>query len=214
MPRACRPPRSATRRAQGRPARDRHRQPARDVLELGHQRDRVRQGPLDHDRRQPEPHQPHPDRRGDQPGQLGRSAARRRGQRHRHQHGHRPRQQRHRLRHPDRHRPPDHGAGGRRRGPLRRPYIGIRYRPITRQFADGREPAGQVEGARGIQRQRQHGPAVSRPGRRPTRPASRTATSSSHQRQGRSTRNIRSMRRSPSSHRATRRRHDPARRPT
>ena len=41
-------------RAQGRPAGDRHRQPARDLLELGHERDRVGQGPLDHDRRQPD----------------------------------------------------------------------------------------------------------------------------------------------------------------
>ena len=77
------------RRAQGRPARRRHRQPARHVLELGHQRHRLGQGPVDHDRRQPEPQQPHPDRRGDQPRQLGRPAARRQRQRRRHQHGHR-----------------------------------------------------------------------------------------------------------------------------
>ncbi len=55
-------------RAQGRPARDRHRQPARHLLELGHQRDRVGQGPLDHDRQQRSAVEPHPDRRRDQPG--------------------------------------------------------------------------------------------------------------------------------------------------
>ena len=59
--------------------------------------------------------QPHPDRRGDQPGQLGRAAARRRRQRRRHQHRDRHEQQRHRLRHPDRHRPADHGPGRGRR---------------------------------------------------------------------------------------------------
>ena len=102
------------RRAQGRPARRRHRQPAGHVLELGHQRHRVGQGPLDHDRRQPDPQQPHPDRRGHQPGQLGWPAARRQRRGRRHQHRHRRRQQRHRLRHPHRHRPADHGPGRRR----------------------------------------------------------------------------------------------------
>ena len=48
------------------------------------------------------------------PGNSGRPAARCRRQRGRHQHRDRQQQQRDRLRHPDRHRPPDHGAGRRR----------------------------------------------------------------------------------------------------
>ena len=77
---ACRSRRSAhSRRPQDRPARGRDRQPARHVLVLGHQRHRVRQGP----RRSPVDSgkriiEPDPDRRGDQPRQLGRAAGRRR----------------------------------------------------------------------------------------------------------------------------------------
>ena len=42
--------------------------PLGHLLELGHQRDRVGQGPLDHDRQQRTALEPHPDRRRDQPG--------------------------------------------------------------------------------------------------------------------------------------------------
>ena len=66
-------------RAQGRPARRRDRQPAGHLFQFGDQRDRVGQGSLDHHRRQPVADQPHPDGRGDQPRQLGRPAARCRG---------------------------------------------------------------------------------------------------------------------------------------
>ena len=97
---------------------------------------RLGQGPLDHDRRQPVADQPHPDRRRDQPRQLGRPAARRRRQRHRHQHGDRLGQQRHRLRHPDRHRPADHGPGGRRQAAHPPVHRASASSSITRQFAD------------------------------------------------------------------------------
>ena len=196
------------RRAQGRPAGRRHRQPARHVLELGHQRHRVGDRPDDHDRRlRQAPQQPHPDRRGDQPGQLRRPAPRRRRQRHRHQHRHRLGQQRHRLRHPDRHRPTDHGAGRGRRGarapvprhqlrehqpPVRRPstslpvkqgaYVG---RPIdangspTEGVRSGTPAAdGRDQGRRHHHQGRRQGPR--RASTRSTRPSasSRRATSS------------------------------------
>ena len=63
---------------QGRPAGDRHRQPARDVHELGDARDRLRLRPDDHRPGRHGPPEPHPDRRRDQPRQLRRAAPRRR----------------------------------------------------------------------------------------------------------------------------------------
>ena len=128
-------------RAQGRPARHRHRQPAGHVLQLGDQWHRVGQGPHDHRRRQRQPQQPHPDRCGDQPRQLGWPAAGRGRQRRRDQHRHRGRQQRHRLCDPHRHRPADHGAGrgGREAGPAVHGRRLPRARPPVR---GGERPAG------------------------------------------------------------------------
>ena len=147
-------------RAQGRPARGRHRQPAGHVLQLGHQRHRVGQGSLDHDRQQRVADQPHPDRRRDQPGQLGRAAARRRRQRHRHQHRDRLEQQRHRLRHPDRHRPADHGPGASPASRSAGRTSGIHFVSITRQLADDQKLP--VTSGRARRRVRRERPARSR----------------------------------------------------
>ena len=147
--------------AQGRPARRRHRQPARDLLELGHERHRLGQGPLDHDRRQPEPQQPHPDRRRHQPRQLRRAAARRRAA-----------NvvgintaiaadcERHRLRDPDRHRPADHGPG-RRRQEARPAVHGRRLRADRPPVRVGRRTCRSTT-ARSSSRRRRSG-APSRP---------------------------------------------------
>ena len=62
----------------GRPARGRDRVAARHVHGLGHQRHRLGTGPVHHDRARIA-HRPHPDRRGDQPGQQRRPAPRRSG---------------------------------------------------------------------------------------------------------------------------------------
>ena len=68
-------------------------------------------------RQRPADHEPDPDRRGDQPRQLGRPARRRRRRRRGHQHRRRDRLVGHRVRHPDRHRQADHGT---RPSPARR----------------------------------------------------------------------------------------------
>ena len=65
----------ALRRVEGRPAGGRDRQPPRHLLLLGDERDRVGQGPVDRRGRRQAHLEPHPDRRGDQPRQLGRAAA-------------------------------------------------------------------------------------------------------------------------------------------
>ena len=99
--------------------------------------------------------QPHPDGCRDQPGQLGRSAARRGRQRHRHQHRDRLEQQRHRVRHPDRRRPADHGPGAGRpaaqpavpRHPLRVDHAQAGRRPEAAGHVRARSSAGSTRTA-------------------------------------------------------------------
>ena len=78
-------------RAQDRPARRGDRLPAGHVLVLGDERHPVRQGPRHRGRQRPADHEPAPDRRRDQPRQLGRPARRRRRRRRGHQHRRRDR---------------------------------------------------------------------------------------------------------------------------
>ena len=110
--RTCRPPRSAT-PTRSRSASSSSPSAARSgtYSNSGHERHRVGQGPLDHDRRQPAAQQPDPDRRRDQPRQLAAARCSTRG-------GNvigintaiAADSNGHRLRHPDRHRPADHGS--------------------------------------------------------------------------------------------------------
>ena len=116
-PRAtCRRSRSATRQARGRPARRRHREPARDVLRDRDERHPVGHRPDDRGRlRVQSPHQdddrPAPDRRRDQRRQQRGPAHGRERRGDRRERGGRRERAGHRLRDPDRRCGRDHGRG-------------------------------------------------------------------------------------------------------
>ena len=161
----------------GRPAGDRHRQPARRPSPTrspaASSRPSAGRIPVENG----DPDQPHPDRHRDQPRQQRRPAARPERQGHRHQHRRRRRQPGHRLRHPDRHRPP--AARPRRRPASRWPARGSASasrrstRPSRRPTACRSTIGAWIPTATAIDRATRSWPAA-----RPRRPAWSPATSS------------------------------------
>ena len=166
---------------------DRDRQPARDLLEHGHQRHRLGARARRSRSTAATDPKPDPDRRGDQPRQQRRAAARRRAAP---SSASTPRSPRTRPASASRSRSTSPGRSWSQAlagEALARPWIGIRYRPIDAQLP--RQQACRSTTARSSDRDRAAtATRRSRPTARPPAAGSRTATSSSRSRARRSTR--------------------------